>query len=191
MSIEEQYIQNPKPWMNDAAVEYYGSILKPKMRILEFGSGYSTIWLEKFDPTYLVSYEHDEQWAEALQPYLELCDITCIDEYPTSLMNVWKPQTFDIVIIDGINRLKCLYWVLEHDLLAEGGTIIYDDMHRRFSQLEGKWSQEEYQDAWEVLEDEDMELLMQPNTTIEDRIENSLGQELVGYDLTLFAHKKR
>ena len=108
-----------------------------------------------------------------------------------SLMNVWKPQTFDIVIIDGINRLKCLYWVLEHDLLAEGGTIIYDDMHRRFSQLEGKWSQEEYQDAWEVLEDEDMELLMQPNTTIEDRIENSLGQELVGYDLTLFAHKKR
>ena len=191
MSIEEQYIQNPKPWMNDAAVEYYASILKPKMRILEFGSGYSTIWLEKFDPTNLVSYEHDEQWAEALQPYLELCDITCIDEYPMSLMNVWKPQTFDIVIIDGINRLKCLYWVLEHDLLAEGGTIIYDDMHRRFSQLEGKWSQEEYQDAWEVLEDEDMELLMQPNTTIEDRIENSLGQELVGYDLTLFAHKKR
>ena len=51
MSIEEQYIQNPKPWMNDAAVEYYASILKPKMRILEFGSGDSTIWLEKFDPT--------------------------------------------------------------------------------------------------------------------------------------------
>ena len=167
--IEQKLLENPKPWMNDAAVEYYERLLKPKLRILEFGSGYSTIWLERFEPTYLVSYEDNAEWAEALQPYLELCEITRINDYPMSLMNVWKPQAFDLIIIDGINRLKCLYWVLEHDLLAEGGTIIYDDMHRRFSELEGKWSQEEYQDAWEVLEDEDMELLMQPNTTIEDR----------------------
>ena len=69
--IEHKLLENPKPWMNDAAVEYYESLLKPKMRILEFGSGYSTIWLENFEPTYLVSYEDDEEWANALQPYLE------------------------------------------------------------------------------------------------------------------------
>jgi predicted O-methyltransferase YrrM len=182
--IEHKLLENPKPWMNDAAVEYYESLLKPKMRILEFGSGYSTIWLENFEPTYLVSYEDDEEWANALQPYLELCEITRINDYPMSLMNVWKPQTFDLIIIDGINRLKCLYWVLEHDLLAEGGTIVYDDMHRR-------WSVEEYQDAWETLEDENMELIMQPNTTIKHRVENIFDGEIEDKDITLFAHKKR
>ena len=183
--IEEKLLKNPKPWMNEAAVEYYASILKPQMRILEFGSGYSTIWLEKFDPRYLVSYEHDKEWGAALQPYLELCEITRIENYPISLMNVWKPQTFDLVIIDGINRLKCLYWVLEHDLLAEGGTIVYDDMHR-------KWSVEEYQEAWETLEDEDMELVMRPNHTLERRMENIFdGEHRQTKDITLFAHKKR
>ncbi len=180
--IEKELLENPSPWMNDDAVAYYESIMRPSMRILEFGSGYSTIWLEKFEPTYLVSYEHEEEWGAALQPYLELCDITCIKDYPMSLMNVWPPKTFDLIIIDGINRLQCLYWVLDHDLLAEGGTIIYDDMHR-------KWSQEDYHDAWETLEDEEFELRMLPSTDMEYRMDNLLETSRSSLEITLFAHK--
>ena len=187
--IEKELLENPFPWMSDDAIAYYDSIMRPSMRILEWGSGYSTIWLEKFDPAYLVSIEHNKDWADALEPYLNATDMRKVDTYPHNFVNEWEEQSFDLIIIDGINRLKCLYWVLDHNLLAEGGIIIYDDMHRKFSQLEGKWSQEEYQDAWELLEDEDMDLIMQPNTTIEDRIKNSLDQEVMGFDLTLFAHK--
>jgi len=57
-------------------------------------------------------------------------------------------------VIDGINRLKCLYWVIEHKLLAENGTIIYDDMHRRWLPHE---KGPDYQDAWDALELEGFE----------------------------------
>jgi predicted O-methyltransferase YrrM len=181
--IEKELLENPSPWMNDDAVAYYESIMRPSMRILEFGSGYSTIWLEKFDPTYLVSYEHKEEWGAALQPYLDLCEITCIKDYPMSLMNVWKPETFDLIIIDGINRLQCLYWVLEHNLLAEGGTIVYDDIHR-------KWQNEEYHDAWETLEDEGFDLRMLPPTDMEHRMNNLLETDRASLEITLFAHLK-
>ena len=181
--IEKELLENPSPWMNDYAVAYYESIMRPAMRILEWGAGYSTIWLEKFDPAYLVSIEHNKDWADALEPYLTTTDLRKVDTYPKNFVNEWEEQSFDLIIIDGINRLKCLYWVLDHNLLAEGGIIIYDDMHR-------KWSQQDYIDAWEVLEDEDFKMVMQPNSTLEDRLAASLdGNKLEDKDITLFAHR--
>lgn len=181
--IEQSLLENPSPWMNKDAVAYYESIMRPAMRILEWGGGYSTIWLEKFDPAYLVSIEHNKDWADALEPYLTTTDLRKVDTYPQNFVNEWEEESFDLIIIDGINRLQCLYWVLEHNLLAEDGIIVYDDMHR-------KWSQEDYIDAWEILEDEDFKMVMQPNLTLEDRLATSLdGRRLEDKDITLFAHK--
>ena len=35
--IEKELLENPFPWMNDDAVAYYDSIMRPSMRILESG----------------------------------------------------------------------------------------------------------------------------------------------------------
>jgi len=174
--IEKSLLDNPSPWMNKDAVAYYESLMRPAMRILEWGAGYSTIWLEKFDPAYLVSIEHNKEWADALEPYLTTTDLRKVDTYPQNFVNEWEEQSFDLIIIDGINRLQCLYWVLDHNLLAEGGTIVYDDIHR-------KWigSHEEYHDAWETLEDEEFELRMLPPTNMEHNTSS--------LEITLFAHK--
>ena len=180
--IEKELLENPFPWMSDDAIAYYDSIMRPSMRILEWGSGYSTIWLEKFDPAYLVSIEHNKDWADALKPYLNATDMRNFDNYPHNFVNEWEEQSFDLIIIDGINRLQCLYWVLEHNLLAEGGTIVYDDIHR-------KWSHTEYHDAWETLEDEEFDLQMLPHTDMEHRMNNVLENGPASLEITLFAHK--
>ena len=129
---------------------------------LEFGSGYSTIliWISlSFES--LISLESNKDWFDALLSYCPNADLRYIQDYPLNLKPEWEP--FDLIVIDGINRLKCLYWVLEHNMLAEGGTIIYDDMHRKWlPQEQGS----DYQDAWEILEDEDFEMVMLPNNGI-------------------------
>ena len=105
-----------------------------------------------------------------------------VDNYPHNFVNEWEEQSFDLIIIDGINRLQCLYWVLEHNLLAEGGTIVYDDIHR-------KWSDTEYHEAWETLEDEEFDLQMLPHTDMEHRMNNVLENGPASLEITLFAHK--
>ena len=168
--------------MNPHAVDYYASMMRPNMKILEFGSGYSTIWLDKFEPESLISLESNKDWFDALLSYCPNADLRYIQDYPLNLKPEWEP--FDLIVIDGINRLKCLYWVLEHDMLAEGGTIIYDDMHRKWlPQEQGS----DYQDAWEILEDEDFEMVMLPNNGIWERESVLRTSE---HDITLFAHKK-
>lgn len=180
--IEQGLLENPSPWMNPHAVEYYESMMRPNMKILEFGSGYSTIWLYKFEPECVVSLESNKDWFDAIFSYCPNADLRYIQDYPLNLKSEWEP--FDLIVIDGINRLKCLYWVLEHDMLAEGGTIIYDDMHRKWlPQEQGS----DYQDAWEILEDEDFEMVMLPNNGIWERESVLRTSE---HDITLFAHKK-
>ena len=179
--IEQELLENPSPWMNNLAVEYYESMMRPNMKILEFGSGYSTIWLNKFEPECVVSLESNKDWFDALLPYCPTVDLRYIEDYPLNLNPEWEP--FDLIVIDGINRLKCLYWVIENDMLADGGTIIYDDMHRKWL---WKNSSDDYQDAWETLEDEDFEMVMVPTNPIWERDTLNRTSE---HDITLFAHK--
>jgi len=177
-------LSNPKPWMNDGAVNYYESIMSKGMKILEFGGGFSTLWLEKFEPKLLVSLESDEPWFNDLSSHTTMADLRFQPNYPHDLVNEWESHSFDLIVIDGINRLKCLYWVIENELLAENGTIIYDDMHRLWLPQENS---PDYQDAWDTLEDEGFEMVMIPEKPAR---ELSVPRErTTAHDITLFSHK--
>jgi len=177
-------LSNPKPWMNDGAVNYYESIMSKGMKILEFGGGFSTLWLEKFEPKLLVSLESNEPWFNDLSSHTTMADLRFQPNYPHDLVNEWESHSFDLIVIDGINRLKCLYWVIENELLAENGTIIYDDMHRLWLPQENS---PDYQDAWDTLEDEGFEMVMIPEKPAR---ELSVPRErTTAYDITLFSHK--
>ena len=51
--------RDAKPWMHTEAVEHYADLLNEKSRVLEYGAGYSTVWLAQQGVAEVVSLESD------------------------------------------------------------------------------------------------------------------------------------
>ena len=126
---------NAKPWIPPEAIDYYENLLNEKSRVLEYGAGYSTLWLAQQGVAEVVSLESDPEWYAALTEQLvDYPNVTLIfaeDYHETNYVPDRKDHTFDIIMIDGIKRSKCLEQVLASKFLAEGGIIAYDDADQR------------------------------------------------------------
>lgn len=101
-----------KPWLNYDLVRWMEA-RKPK-RILEWGSGASTLWLAKMCRL-LLSVEHDPDWhhrvlgqlrARNLNAELRLC--TQQRDYVTKVVADLMTTPPDLVLVDGIWREECL-----------------------------------------------------------------------------------
>jgi predicted O-methyltransferase YrrM len=153
--IGERYgmdFKNAKPWIPPAAIDYYENLLNEKSRVLEYGAGYSTLWLAQQGVAEVISLESDPEWYAALKDQLEdYPNVTLIfaeDYHEKNYIPDREDHSFDVIMIDGIFRSKCLAKVLNSKLLAEGGVIAYDDAERR---LQGS-SQAEHQADFDSLE---------------------------------------
>jgi predicted O-methyltransferase YrrM len=144
--------RDAKPWMHTEAVEHYADLLNEKTRVLEYGAGYSTVWLAQQGVAEVVSLESDPEWYGELQTQLAAySNVTLIfaeDYDEKNYIPDREDHSFDVIMIDGIKRSKCLEQVLGNKLLAEGGVIAYDDADRR---LQGN-SQVEHQADFDSLE---------------------------------------
>lgn len=116
----------PIPWWSYPALEFIGGRLQPTMRVLEFGSGYSTMWLAG-RVQQVVSLEADREWLEMLRTRVpgnvEL--IGASRDKSGAEQALVPEQEYDVMVVDGLNRVgaakSSLRW------LAPGGIIIYDD----------------------------------------------------------------
>jgi len=127
---------NELPWMNYSFIFFIRERLKDDMTLLEFGGGFSTIfWAKYIKILYVV--EHDVFFSAMLKdklptnaqifpafsdndvPYSEHAKI--ISEKNDNIM-------FDIVVIDGIDRVDCC--IKSIDYLKNDGVIIWDDSGR-------------------------------------------------------------
>ena len=141
------------PWWTYRAIDVVEAWLAARnrpIRVFEYGSGASTVWLaRRVDEVH--SVEHDARFAEQLRPML--------DQYPHVALHVVEPVpsasppvpsakpgyagldfshyvaaieqvpgTFDLVVIDGRAREACLATALPR--LAPGGLIVYDNTRR-------------------------------------------------------------
>jgi predicted O-methyltransferase YrrM len=119
-------------------------------RVLEWGSGSSTLWLARRAAS-VTSIEHDEAWAAELAPHLpphvtllavppqpaagrtdvvrsrksgfEGLDFT---DYVAAVDRV--EGEFDLVVVDGRAREACLPRAVER--LAPGGVVVFDNVDR-------------------------------------------------------------
>ena len=137
------------PWMNLQAVRFYGRLLQPNTRVLELGAGKSTIWLGRHGLE-VIAYEHDESWANEVNDWiteygLSNVEVITASDGPADLISQHPPESFDIVVIDGIDRFKCCEEILKHEILKKGGWLIYDDIHRRYFD-------EDYVEAYALLD---------------------------------------
>lgn len=122
------------PWLSYDAIRIIEKILDPGKRVLEFGSGMSTLWLAE-RCGFLVSIEHDRKWYKTVAKQLSRHDFSNVayqlrswEDYEN--LNGESDLKFDFVLVDGVKRLQCVRTALGK--LASGGFIYLDDsdVHR-------------------------------------------------------------
>jgi predicted O-methyltransferase YrrM len=131
--------RHAKPWYTYAALEWLAPRVKRTHRVFEFGGGYSTVWYGEHVGE-VVTVEHDGRWLDEVRtmvgPNVTLLHrdtpgdeansegdspyYSAIEEYP--------PQTFDIIVIDGMERNRCA--PVAPPRLRDGGLIIFDNSDR-------------------------------------------------------------
>lgn len=115
---------NAIPWYTYPAIEYLVGLDFSRSKILEFGSGASSIWWARRAESVLV-VEHDKEWfsISARNSGANLKIIFAKTE--TDYLAAATGERFDVVIIDGIHRHRCAERVSE--ILAADGLVVLDN----------------------------------------------------------------
>lgn len=120
----------PIPWMNYHFVKFITNRLNSSMDIFEYGSGYSTLYWSK-QVNSIITVEYDKEWFNVLHEQLP-SNVDCIfnckinsSEYAKEALN--HNMKFDMIIVDGRNRVECL--TLAGESLKHDGIFILDDSH--------------------------------------------------------------
>lgn len=119
------------PWLNYGVFNFLKERLHKDHVLFEYGSGASTLYFSK-KVKQVISVEHDKSWYEKvrmqLPPNAEI-HFETLDEngnYAKKILDF--DQQFDIVLIDGRDRLNCIKNAVSK--LSESGVIILDNSNR-------------------------------------------------------------
>ena len=117
---------NPVPWFTYPAIEYLNQLDLSHMRVLEFGSGFSTqYWARR--TKHVVSIEDNKSWYERMKPKLpsnvEYLLAPTRDDIVRTASELGRE--FDLIINDGVYRYDCA--VASRPKLADGGIVIVDN----------------------------------------------------------------
>lgn len=122
---------NPIPWVTYSFLDFIKGRLKKEHHIFEFGSGNSTLFYAQ-EVGSVTSVENDKSWFDkivATKPQnsnMIFCEVKEGGEY--SKMPVSLNQKFDIIIVDGRDRVNCCKHAI--DALSTAGVVILDDSYR-------------------------------------------------------------
>jgi hypothetical protein len=115
-----------RPWISYDAQAVLARHLTKSSRVLEFGSGMSTLWYAD-RVAEVFSLEEDAAWFAAMQPKLPANATVKLaltqDEYLA-----FPEQSYDLIMVDGHSRNLCIAAALP--FLAPGGIIYLDNSDR-------------------------------------------------------------
>lgn len=123
----------PVPWMNFPMVRFLEGRLRKDHHMFEYGCGFSTSFYAK-RVAGITAVEHSEAWAALVKETLpdnarlRLRGEDVDGGYASAVEEEGAP--YDIVMIDGKDRLNCLRRSLK--CLTEAGVVILDDSQRSF-----------------------------------------------------------
>lgn len=123
-----------QPMLTYGAIGFLESYIQADSRVLEFGSGGSTIWLAS-RAGQVISIEDSEGWSHRIPRLgnVELRVIPCTgDWYHDGVEHLYSTAAandggFDVIVIDGKARIDCAREALS--LVNPGGLIVLDDLH--------------------------------------------------------------
>lgn len=117
---------NHVPWFTYPAIEYLNQIDLSGMRVLEFGSGYSTLyWARRAGK--VVSIEDSKSWYERMSARMpnNVEYILAPSREEIVATAVRQEGKFDLIVNDGVYRYDCAQ--ATRDKLADGGMVIVDN----------------------------------------------------------------
>ena len=119
-------IEARRPWMNYGGQRWLARTVKAGWRVLEYGSGGSTLWLEDRGCE-TIAIEHDPEWADLVERH---CNgrTTLIRRQLGEGYATPPDGTFDLVIVDGRRRVECALAAWER--LHPGGWLVLDNSGR-------------------------------------------------------------
>jgi len=136
---------NYKPWIHESVITLLENNVNKDTKILEFGSGNSTLFLQNLTNN-LTSIEHNIEWYNKINPLVNnntkyiLKQEKYISKPPINkkfynsnnieeLLGCNIPdEYYDILFVDGINRVNCVLGC--YNKVKKGGFIILDDSNR-------------------------------------------------------------
>lgn len=120
---------DPIPWWTYSAIKFIRPRLSKSMKVFEYGSGNSTLWLSKLVDC-VVAVEHNPAWNELIKNKAP-ANVSVVlrpinNGYATEILK--HGMKFDVVIIDGRNRVECAKSAVQ--MLEDRGAIIWDNAER-------------------------------------------------------------
>jgi len=133
------------PHFNPDVLSFLDGLLRGlahEARVLEIGSGGSTLWLAPRAQS-VVSYEHDAGWHDLVRDALVARYVSNVSlrlaprPYAPTIRDKEPADWFDLVIVDGRDRVQSFAAALPK--LKRGGVILLDDSQReRYALALGK-----------------------------------------------------
>lgn len=121
----------PIPWVTYSFIDFIANRIQKEHAVFEFGSGNSTFYYAQRAQK-VVSVEHDKAWFDKISSstpsnsemiFCELQENGNYSKMPESL-----GLKFDIIIVDGRDRVNCCFHSL--GALNERGIVVLDDSER-------------------------------------------------------------
>ena len=117
------------PWLGFRAIKHLDKIIAHDWKVLEFGSGMSTIWLARRCEL-LVSIETNNSWYRDVTSMLKErslnnIDYKLCDESVADALEDYDDSFFDLVLVDGYNRDRAMMTAISKVKL--GGYIYLDN----------------------------------------------------------------
>lgn len=120
--------KKPLPWYTYPAIEYLCGFDFSSKNVFEFGCATSSLfWAER--ALNVTSIENDLNWYQKWQKEFKKSNLEILyrpNDYAKAILETGKK--FDVIVIDGIDRLNCAQTALE--ALSNEGMIIFDDSDR-------------------------------------------------------------
>lgn len=124
---------NPIPWVTYPFIDFIRERITKDHKVFEFGSGNSTHFYAKYAGS-VVSVEHDKAWYDKIVSTKAENSEMIFTELQTDgdycRMPVKLDQKFDIIIVDGRDRVNCCKQAV--DALTPAGVVVLDDSERDF-----------------------------------------------------------
>lgn len=130
---------SPHPWYTYAALEWLTPRIRCTHRVFEFGGGYSTVWYGEHAAE-VISVEHDRLWFDQVKTMVG-SNVTLLhrdapgddstseaDSAYCQAIEPYPPKSFDLIAIDGIERVRCACVAPPH--LRDEGIIVFDNSDR-------------------------------------------------------------
>lgn len=118
------------PWISYSAILEIKEHLNPESRVLEFGSGMSTIWYSRH-AGHVYSVEDSHEWFVKIEHAIKEKNISNVtykfaletSEYTSFMAD--DMEGFDLVVVDGTFRSDCVRSAVK--LLKSGGFLYLDN----------------------------------------------------------------